>query len=245
MIKNSILAICTLPVIVLAGCSSFDESVYEYHPPVSAVEKPLSENCYVMPVLDLRPASQKEHPVNMNDDLCVNYIPLWFYSKQEINPLVKFDYFRPDLQDMMQILIARDLRFSGIFQNVKMVRFEENSEKPVFGHVLKINIKEAVWNRNLTTYGLMFTGAFLWGIGLPVSYGNVSMELEAELVEAQTKEVLAKGSFRAETDCKETMFSRVEYNPSIAEDRLCRIFPDVASQIRAFVLKNIKGAGQQ
>lgn len=245
MYRNSISALCSLLMLVLSGCSTFDESIYEYHPPVSVVDKPLSENCYVMPVLDLRPVSQKEHPVNMNDDLCVNYIPLWMYSKQEINPLVKFDYFRPDLQDMLQILIARDLRFSGIFQNVKMVRFEENSEKPVFGHVLKISIKEAVWNRYLTTYGLMFAGATLWGFGLPVSYGNVSMVLEAELIDAQTKEVVSKGVFRAETKCTETMFSRIDYSPSVAEDRLCRIFPDTASQIRSFVLKGIRGAKQQ
>ncbi len=223
----------------LSGCYSFDESIYEYHPPVSVVDKPLADNCYVMTILDLRPVSQRDISTNMNDDPYVSYIPFWPYSKSELNPMMKYDYFHLDLQDMLQILIARDLRFSGMFQNVKTVRFDENSEKPVFGYVVKINITEAVWNRNLTTYGLMFAGTMLWGIGLPVSYGNVSMEIEAELIDAQTKNSIAKDKFRAETPCTEFLFYQSDYTPSIAENRLCHIFPSITAQLRAFVLKNL------
>ncbi|HCE46249.1 MAG TPA: hypothetical protein DET40_22110 [Lentisphaeria bacterium] len=238
--KNFCLAfIFSVGMLFLSGCFSFDESIYEYHPQVSAVDKPLADNCYVMPILDIRPAAQRDLSYNISDDPYVSYIPLWPYSKSEINPLMKYDYFRPDLQDMLQILIARDLRFSGIFQNVKPVRFDESSEKPVFGYVVKIWINEAVWNRYLTTYGLAFPGTMLWSLGLPMSYGSVSMEIEADLIDAQTKNSIAKGKFRAETSCTEFLFDQMDYTPSVAEAKLCEIFPKIASQLRAFVLKNI------
>jgi len=238
--KNYYLAsIMSAGLILLSGCCSFDESIYEYNPPVSVVDKPLADNCYVMPILDIRPIAQRDLSTNISDDPYVSYIPLWPYSKSEINPLMKYDYFRPDMQDMLQILIARDLRFSGMFQNVKPVRFDESSEKPVFGYVVKIWIKEAVWNRYLTTYGLAFAGTMLWNFGLPMSYGSVSMEIEAELVDAQTKNSIAKDKFRAETTCTEFLFDQMDYTPSIGEAKLCKIFPKITSQLRTFVLKNI------
>ncbi|OGV37022.1 MAG: hypothetical protein A2X48_04200 [Lentisphaerae bacterium GWF2_49_21] len=224
---------------LLSGCCSFDETIYEYHPAGPVVDKPLADNCYVMPVMDIRPLAQRDVSTNINDDLYVSYIPLWPYSKSELNPLMKYDYFHLDLQDMFQILISKDLRSSGIFQNVKPVRFDENSEKPVFGYVIKLWITEAVWNRYLTTYGLMFVGTMLWDFGFPVSYGSVSMEFEAELIDAQTKNVIAKEKIRGETSCTEFSFYQMDYTPSVAEVKLCEIFPKLTSQLRAFVLKNI------
>ncbi len=242
VMKNHLFVFCCIATICLmSGCASFDERIHEYHPAGPIVDKPVAENCYVMPVMDIRPLEQRDMKTNINDDLYVSYIPLWFYSKSVLNPLMKYDYFHHDLQDMIQILISRDLRSSGLFQNVKPVRYDENSEKPVFGYVIKLWITEAAWNRNLTTYGLMFAGTFLWGFGLPVSYGSVSMEIEAELIDAQTKEVIAKEKIRAETSCTEFLFNNSEYTPSISEIKLCEIFPAITAQLRTFILKNTGG----
>jgi hypothetical protein len=203
------------------------------------LEKPIADTCYVMPVIDARPREQKTPSVDINADPYVILIPLCFYSKSEINPLSKYDYFRLDLQDMMQTLVSKDLRFSGIFRDVKTVRFEENSEKPGFGYSLRMSIINCAWNRYLTTYGLAYPGVFLWALGFPVSYGSVSMELEAWIVEVGTKKTIAQERFKSETSCTEFIYDQVDYMPPRAEFKLTEIFPQISAQLRDFIVKNI------
>lgn len=223
----------------LSGCTSFDGENYEYQPAKAVFEKPIADTCYVMPVIDVRPLEQREPAVDINGDPLVILVPLWPYSKSEINPLSKYNYFQLDLQDMMQTLVSKDLRFSGIFREVKTVRFDENSEKPGFGHILRMSIINCAWNRYFTTYGLAWPGAFLWTFGLPVSYGSVSMEIEVQLVEVGTRTVVAKGSFKAETSCTEYIYDLVDYMPPRAEFKLTEIFPQISGQVREFIVKSI------
>ena len=228
-------------LVFFSGCASFDEDKYEYQPLQAVLEKPISDTCYVMPVIDARPLEQREPPVNINSDPFVIFVPLWMYSKSEINPLSKYNYFRLDLQDMTQLLVAKDLLFSGIFRDVKTVRFDENYEKPgSVGYTVRISIIDSAWRRYLTTYGLAYPGAFLWMFGLPVSYGSVYMEVEAQLVEAGTSKVIAKGRFKAETSCTEYIYDQVDYMPPRAEFKLTEIFPQISAQLRDFIVKSIR-----
>lgn len=224
----------------LSGCASFDEDKYDYQPQKAVFEKPIADTCYVMPVIDVRPLEQRDLVFDINDDPLVTFVPLWPYSKSAINPLPRYNYFRQDLQDIMQTLVSKDLRFSGIFREVKTVRFDENSEKPGFGHTLRISIVDCAWNRYLTTYGLAWPGAFLWTLGFPVSYGSVTMEIEAQLVEVGTRTVIAKGKFKAETSCTEFIYDQVDYMPSRAEFKLTEIFPQISSQLREFIVKSLQ-----
>ena len=224
----------------LSGCVSFDEDKYEYQPAKAVFEKPIADTCYVMPVLDVRPLEQREPAVDINGDPLVILVPLWLYSKAEINPLSKYNYFQLELQDMIQTLISKDLRFSGIFRDVKTVRFDENSEKPGYGHSLRMSIVNCVWNRYLTTYGLAWPGAFLWTFGFPVSYGSVSIEIEAQLVEVGTRTVIAKGKFMAETACTEFIYDQVDYMPPRAEFKLTEIFPQISAQLREFIVNSLR-----
>lgn len=225
---------------ILSGCSSFDEDNYEYQPQKAVLEKPVADTCYVMPLIDVRPFEQRDPAVDINGDPLVILVPLWPYSKSEINPLSKYNYFQLDLQDMMQTLVSKDLRFSGIFREVKTVRFDENSEKPGFGYTLRMSIVNCAWNRYLTTYGLAWPGAFLWTLGLPVSYGSVSLEIEAQLVEVGTRTVIAKGKFKAETSCTEFIYDQVDYMPPRAEFKLTEIFPQISSQLREFIVNSLR-----
>ncbi|MFA6293936.1 MAG: hypothetical protein WC637_19260, partial [Victivallales bacterium] len=139
-----------------------------------------------------------------------------------------------------QALVSKDLRLSGIFREVKTVRFDENSEKPGFGYTLRMSITDCAWNRYITTYGLAYPGAFLWMVGFPVSYGSVSMEIEAQLVEVGTKTVIAKGRFKAETSCTEYIYDQVDYMPPRAESKLTEIFPQISAQLRTFIVSSIR-----
>ena len=227
-------------LVFLSGCTSFDEDKYEYQPRRAVLEKPIADTCYVMPLIDARPLEQRAPAVDINGDPLVILVPLWMYSKSEINPLSKYNYLQLDLQDMMQTLVSKDLRFSGIFREVKTVRFDENSEKPGFGHILRMSIINCAWNRYLTTYGLAWPGAFLWTFGFPVSYGSVSMEIEAQLVEVGTRTVIAKGRFKAETSCTEYIYDQVDYMPPRAEFKLTEIFPQITFQLREFIVNSLR-----
>ena len=237
-IFSKVLLVATV-LLSLSGCASFDEDKYEYQPQKAILEKPIADTCYVMPLIDVRPLGQREPAIDINENPYVILVPFWFYSKTELNPLSKYDYFRQDLQDVMQTLVSKDLRFSGIFREVKTVRFDENSEKPGFGYTLRMSITDCAWNRYLTTYGLAYPGAFLWMIGFPVSYGSVSMEIEAQLVEVGTKTVIAKDRFKAETSCTEYIYDQVDYMPPRAEFKLTEIFPQISAQLRNFVVDSI------
>jgi hypothetical protein len=231
----------TAALVFLSGCASFDEDKYEYQPLRAVLEKPISDTCYVMPVIDARSIEQIIPPDNINGDPFVIFIPLWMYSKSEVSPLSKYNYFRLDLQDMMQALVTKDLQFSGIFRGVKAVHFDDNYEKPgSLGYTLRLKIINCAWERYFTTYGLAYPGAFLWMFGFPVSYGKVSMEIEAQLVESGTPTVLAKGRFKAETSCTEYLYDQVDYMPPRAEFKLTEIFPQISSQLREFIVKSIR-----
>jgi hypothetical protein len=193
-----------------------------------------------MPVIDERPLGQRVPPVDINGDPLVILVPLWLYSKSEINPLSKYNYFRRDLQDTIQELVSKDLRFSGIFREVNTVSFDENPGKPGSGCTLRVSIINCAWNRYLTTYGLAYPGVFLWMFGLPVSYGSVSMEIEARLVEAGTATVIAKGKFKAETSCTEYVYDQVDYMPPKAEFKLTEIFPQISTQLRDFIVNSLR-----
>ncbi|MFA6294128.1 MAG: hypothetical protein WC637_20225, partial [Victivallales bacterium] len=86
--------IFTLILALLSGCASFDEDRYEYQPQKAVLEKPIADTCYVMPLIDVRPLGQREPAIDINENPYVILVPFWFYSKTELNPLSKHDYFR-------------------------------------------------------------------------------------------------------------------------------------------------------
>ena len=228
--------------ILSTGCSVINEQAQVYIPPPMIVqEKPLLTTLFIEKIRNDQPR-EETLPFSPNDDMWI-LIPLCFYSAQQVDPVVRRNFFQNSLESSMQRLFLTDLKASGIAtlvatEDSKQPRIKKWSENY---YRLELVLKHAVWNRNITAYGLSYPGTLLWTLGLPVSYGNVQLEIEAILYPpGKDAKPVGRTTIKEEESCVESIYDQLGYNPSISETKMAEIFPEVAKKLRLFIVDNIK-----
>lgn len=230
-------SIFSLLLLFFSGCSSVtDPSVYKPAGPVS--DKAVQSVLLLEKVVDQRPADEMEMFYNVIDPLIL--VPFWPYITSKVSPLAKYTYFESDLPDVMQGLFAKDIQASGIFPKVIQVLSSKDKDISENAFILSLKLKRAVWIRHQTTYGLSSPGAFLYFF-LPVSYGRVLLEVEAELADVKTGKTISQKTLSREISCTEWIYYQSQYGPCVAEARLTEIFPQVTGDLREFLLKTVSG----
>ncbi len=242
--KIQILGFCGGVVLFFSGCSTFHPPPTVYVPEPSILgEDALIDALLVEKITNAQPEEEMLR-FNPNNDPWI-LMPLCFYSGQKVNPLVKRNYFQNNMDDALQRLFIKDLRASNISKTIiNACKINTTLDELKGNYRLELILKHAVWNRNLTAYGLSYPGTLLWSIGFPVSYGSVLLEIDALLYapNSPTKPI-AKTVLKQKKSCVEFIYDQIGYQPSISENNLTEIFPIVAKDLRKFIrtaLKNQK-----
>ena len=241
--RNYLTGIILITFLALfSGCRTFNEKRSVYIPRPSITSKaPLVKSLLVEKVINEQP-SDESLPFNPNNDPWI-LIPFCFYSSEKVDPVIKRNFFQNNLDEAMQRLIIKDLRASGIAENVTCsdILNAPGACKWKNKYRLVITLQHAVWNRNITAYGLSYPGTFLWVFAFPVSYGNVEIELEAKLFPpGKSTKPLATRIIKREHSCTELIYDQVGYQSSVSERILVRMFPEIVSELRDFVYNTLK-----
>jgi hypothetical protein len=166
-------------------------------------------------------------------------IPLVPYGRQKISPefagMASSLTTESLLSDLLSVVVT-DLRAADVADQVVMhgvnlqdLGAEAGSGPPAYS--LRLTLDEGIYHRNMTLYGLSFAGAFLWMIGLPVSYGSANLALTAELLDP-AGELLGKQSFEARSRATEWLYRPFQpaYSPAMP-----RAYGEISPQLRQFV----------
>ncbi|NOY75165.1 MAG: hypothetical protein GXP32_05165 [Kiritimatiellaeota bacterium] len=232
---------------LICGCNSISpKSVLQYVPePGLASQKPLVGALFIEKMQNALPDNEML-PFVPNDDPWI-LIPLCFYSSQTVKPLVKRSFFQNDIGTALQRLFVKDLRASGLCKLI-LSADEDNPRVNAWGakrYHLRLILKHARWNRNLTAYGLSYPGTLLWSLGAPTSFGDVEVEIDAVLYPpgADAKPI-GKTTIHAIADCTEFIYDQIGYQPAKSEMVLMEMFPKLAERLRKFVHTTLKKRGE-
>lgn len=221
------------------------QTVYKPQPAIQKNGLPINNPIFISNIVDARsPQEQKPIDPNINPLLL---IPLWPYAHSETSPVLKYTFMQSDLLNTTKHLIGEDIRVSGIFSYVTTQTYgvmgskeaEYASKIPDDAYVLEVLVKKAIWSRYLTTYCLSYAGTVLW-IFLPQSYGSVSITIEARLYSPSDRsKVFAQTTISKEVSCTEWSYDQINYLPPISEFKLAEMFPEVMTNLRAFLVKSL------
>ncbi len=240
-LKVQVLGLCGLVILFFSGCATL------HHPPLSYTPEPsiLEEDALIDVLLieKITNAQPEEETLrfNPNNDPWI-LMPFCFYSGQKVNPLVKRNYFQNNLDDALQRLFVKDLLASNISKTIiNSCQLKTSSKELQNNYRLELILKHAVWDRSLTAYGLSYPGTLLWSLCFPVSYGSVTLEVEAALYAPNsTIKPIAKTVLKQKKNCVEFIYDQIGYQPSVSENTLVDIFPIVAKDLREFIRITLK-----
>ncbi len=169
---------------------------------------------------------------------CIPLVPFW---KQEWSPETLYEWksvsynFPEDLSKT----VANDLRAAGLANIVTCDASERDSDRyfskrsslqqPSSTNRIDLFLKEAVWNRYYTTYGLSLPGTILWLVGFPVSYGNTHLEFEAVVFAPDGKE-LGRRTFESRLRSTEWLYTLFPL-----PKKLPLMYEEISPELRNFV----------
>lgn len=229
-------------VAVLSGCKTINQDYMIEYKPQTFDRQGVGqgESLFVAEIIDERSKNEKI-PFDQNSPWIL--IPLWPYNYDEVNPVITYSYFQAGLADSLSRLIANDLSASELFCELQVAQPDDT---PPFkadknAYQLVFTLKQAVWKRYLTSYGLSYLGAYLWFF-FPKSYGSVALKMEITLKEPKTNKVVARKTFEAEEPTTEWIYGQMNYHPPISEFALEAIFPKFMKTVRVMLLEALKQA---
>jgi hypothetical protein len=236
-------------LVLTSSCTSINpKSSRKYAPSPFKGSENITENnrLFILNLIDDRPESEKiPFKPEVNPLILV---PLWPNINDNINPVIRYCYFQPEMTDTLQNLFITDLRVSGLFKEVTSSPFGQtiginnikNSKIPKNSYLLQIKITKAVWSRNLTSYGLGYVGTVLWALGAPMSYGHVALEITASLYSPKDySKPIAEIITSEQMPCTEFVYDQMYYRPPISEIKLAQLFAKIADKLRIFLSENI------
>jgi hypothetical protein len=226
--------------IILSGCKTVSQDYNTVYKPAAEPRNGINQgkSLFVAEIIDERSINEQS-PFDQNDPLIL--VPLWPYSHAEVNPVIKYSYFQSGLKDSLSRLIAKDLAASELFSKFKMATPEDNPpaqpSKDDFKLILRL--KKAIWDRNLTSYGLSYAGMYLWFL-LPKSYGSVIFTMEITIRAPGTNRIIADAIYTDRIPTTEWIYDQMNYQPPISVFALEKTFPKLMKKIRSMLLTAIK-----
>ncbi|MEI6055613.1 MAG: hypothetical protein WCR55_06095 [Lentisphaerota bacterium] len=247
--KNiGITSIFIFMLLAFTSCNNWDKNYQTVYNPQPAIEKdgfPINNPVFISNIVDARP-QQERIPLDPNVSPLL-LIPLWPYDHSTTSPVLKYTYMQTDMLNTLKHLIAEDIRTSGIFSYITTQSYgvtgsqeaEYAAKIPDDAYVLEIEIKKALWSRYVTTYCLSYPGSLLW-LFAPESYGSVSISIEAKLYSPSDRsKALVQTTISKEVSCTEWSYDQINYQPPISEFKLAEMFPEIMTDLRAFLIKSL------
>jgi len=159
------------------------------------------------------------------------FTPDWYWTSMRGATGSPYD-FGKDLGET----IAKDLQAAGIATKVTYVDQPQLPPQRRTGkvHFLDLTLKEGWWHRHPTAYGLSLPGVLLYLVGLPFSYGYMTLAVEAELKDAEGKRI-AQRQLEGRARAVDSLYYRPVAFPSI----LRNAYGKLSGGLRQFVLENL------
>ena len=226
-----------LLVFALTGCAQVRPLSSLYAPGSSGLTEKKVDTLLVLEPAENRPLVQMSKARKKGSLL--PFIPLVPFAHQQFTPErvwsigTKSEYlFRKDLGET----IANDLRTYGIARRVVYVEKVEDyplnpGEEAL---ILQSKLSEGCWNRYNTTYGFSVFSMYLHLIGAPVSYGNVTLQIDFTLKDTAGGE-LGRETFKGVQNVTEWMWP---YDRNVAVSvmrQLSVIYDDISHDMRPFI----------
>lgn len=194
------------------------------------VEKPLIDMLLVSVGDDNRPLGDRSHVGSG----AVSLIPFAPYGHQQraAMPIVKSSYLRE-----IANTVVKDMRAAGF---ADLVCIDDPYDPRLGGdkrvHYMKLNLVEGVWDRYITAYGISFAGELLWLAGFPLSYGKVTLGVEAEVLD-KDRVSLGKRLFVEKVTITEWIYCPVmhAFNPKLVD-----AYEQLSPRLRAFVAETLR-----
>ncbi|HBM16175.1 MAG TPA: hypothetical protein DD381_07540 [Lentisphaeria bacterium] len=233
--------------VLLSSCNLLDsyQTAYTPQPAIKKDGFPIKNPIFISNVIDERTVNEKVIIDPSGSPLLL--LPLWPYVYTETSPVLKYTFVQGDMLNTVKHLIASDLRASGIFSYVTTETYGAVGEKeiesstriPKNAYILNVEVKNAVWSKYTTAYGLSLPGSFLW-IFLPESYGSVIVTLDFKLYSPENrKKAMSETTITKKISCTEWVYDQLYYMPPISEFKLAEMFPDVMTDLRDFLVNSI------
>lgn len=228
---NRLIIVFTLLLVaVCTGCASKPLSM-AYKPEGKVIfEPPVAEAIFVVIEEDARPFKGRSR---IGTGFYA-WIPLVPYGHQQF-ALDNVKGSKPMPREVADTVVS-DLRAVGIAQ---YVGYEDPSDPRQWSmkepYYLHLTLNEGVWNRYLTLYGSSFAGVFLWIVGLPTSYGNVTLGFDAELKDSKGA-LLGSQTFKGKNGVTEWLYH--PFSKAYGSE-IPKAYNQISPQIRKFVTEHL------
>ncbi len=117
-------------------------------------------------------------------------VPLVPFAPQQIPPEWQYIAYRYDFKKELTTVIAGDLAASGIAKNVVLsTDCNITNQQAANAYHLNVQLKEGIWHRNMTCYGLSIPGFCSSFVGVPVSYGSFELALQCAMKDSKGEPV--------------------------------------------------------
>lgn len=210
-------------LIVFSGCS---HSSLQNYTPSAAIET----TAQVEKIIVIEP--EDERPLKGNSIVgkrALVWIPGVLYSHCQVAPEMYKHYQKVPFRKELGETIAKDLQKSGIAKNVVYQdKLEDSINLSKGTYVLRTKIKEGIWHRYVTMYGLSFAGFLLDLTLLPNSYGYIQLDIEAELSDSNGK-MLNHELLMAKQNVTYHLYYK-NFHPNLA-----KAYGKISPQLRSFV----------
>jgi hypothetical protein len=174
----------------------------------------------------------------------LSWIPLVPYGHQRISPetgalatSIETETFLGDVADA----VVADLQAARVAERVGREEkpLEDLGGEPTRAadpaYRLKLTLDEGIYHRYLTLYGISIPGAFLWMVGLPVSYGHADLAFTVELLDPAGA-FLGRRSFDAKEGATEWLYWPFTASYTRA---MPRAYEDISPDLRQFVAESL------
>ena len=166
------------------------------------------------------------------------WIPLFPYGHQMISPdrwVVDDLDNGGDFRDDVAKTVVSDLRAERVASTVRLaVTSPDRPSEPI--PTLRVTLKEGIFQRYLTAYGLSVAGVFLYVVGFPTTYGSVDIDLAVELRDAKGR-ALGQQTFSGSASAIEWLYRPVgpAYTSALPD-----AYAQISPGLRAFVREHLQ-----
>jgi hypothetical protein len=203
---------------------------YKPRPPVT-VAAPLTQTLLVVVEPDERPFKGRS---SIGPGF-VALIPLVPYGRQQISPDLYLGMARGGRTDFRYELadtVVADLRAEGVARRVMLREDFPAGERPeATARYLHLTLREGIFHRTITAYGMSFAGALFWFVGAPVSFGRVELDLAASVTDESGRQFAAT-DLRGEASMTEFLYYSF---PAAASRAFPEAFDRLSEELRPFV----------
>ncbi|MCK5851094.1 MAG: SHOCT domain-containing protein [Kiritimatiellae bacterium] len=214
------------------GCATPELISERYKPAKAMFPKPEVKRICVLKPRESRPLG-KDSSTAMG---LLAFIPVVPFMPERLSP--ESCISRPDGKEYnfpqdLGLIVTKDLQTSGIARNITYIDASTAAKSTnTASCYLHLNLREGVWRRKFTTYGLSISACPFWLFGAPISYGHFDLKIEAELTDTNNRS-LGKAFLNAKVPLKEYI-----YSSDPLSDSILKAYSQISPRLKNFIAFN-------